>query len=55
MTRPGCRGPHIDTSSRPQPTGYLHRLDAELVGRASMLLGAGRAKAGDTSIWPRGS
>ncbi|MGH9173508.1 MAG: thymidine phosphorylase, partial [Vicinamibacterales bacterium] len=28
--------------------GYLHRLDAELVGRASMLLGAGRAKVSDT-------
>lgn len=28
--------------------GYLWRLDAELVGRASMLLGAGRAKVSDT-------
>lgn len=28
--------------------GYLQRLDAELVGRASMLLGAGRAKVSDT-------
>ena len=28
--------------------GYLTRLDAELVGRASMLLGAGREKVGDT-------
>ncbi len=29
-------------------SGHLQRLDAELVGRASMLLGAGREKAGDT-------
>ncbi len=29
-------------------SGYLWRLDAELVGRASMLLGAGRAKVSDT-------
>jgi pyrimidine-nucleoside phosphorylase len=28
--------------------GYLRRLDAELVGRASMLLGAGREQVGDT-------
>ncbi len=28
-------------------SGHLRRLDAELVGRASMLLGAGREKAGD--------
>jgi pyrimidine-nucleoside phosphorylase len=28
-------------------TGQVQRLDAELVGRASMLLGAGREKAGD--------
>jgi pyrimidine-nucleoside phosphorylase len=28
-------------------SGHLQRLDAELVGRASMLLGAGREKAGD--------
>ena len=28
-------------------TGHVQRLDAELVGRASMLLGAGREKAGD--------
>jgi thymidine phosphorylase len=31
-----------------QAEGYIHRLDAELVGRASMLLGAGRATVGDT-------
>ena len=29
-------------------SGHVERLDAELVGRASMLLGAGREKAGDT-------
>jgi pyrimidine-nucleoside phosphorylase len=29
-------------------TGYVRRLDAELVGRASMLLGAGREKVSDT-------
>ena len=29
-------------------SGYLRRLDAELVGRASMLLGAGREQVGDT-------
>jgi pyrimidine-nucleoside phosphorylase len=29
-------------------TGIVQRLDAELVGRASMLLGAGREKVGDT-------
>jgi pyrimidine-nucleoside phosphorylase len=29
-------------------SGYLRRLDAELVGRASMLLGAGREKVTDT-------
>jgi pyrimidine-nucleoside phosphorylase len=28
-------------------SGHLQRLDAELIGRASMLLGAGREKAGD--------
>ncbi len=28
--------------------GYVTRLDAERIGRASMLLGAGRAKVGDT-------
>ena len=29
-------------------TGYVRRVDAELVGRASMLLGAGREKVSDT-------
>ena len=29
-------------------SGYVHRLDAELVGRASMLLGAGRETVNDT-------
>jgi pyrimidine-nucleoside phosphorylase len=41
---PGARHRHTITSER---AGFLARLDAELIGRASMALGAGRARVED--------